>query len=144
MRFSFYYSVTVAALFAKTNEAIQLGAYQQEQGVFAPGAFNNDFLSDLAQLVSQSEARGQACGAPPSFCDIIANKSKPETELKSPDPKVPMPNRNPATKPPHVVKKGPLKFGHSFLHVDDSMSSSGWSASDSDGNSKKNKYGQRK
>ena len=133
MRFSFYYSLTTAALFARSCEALQLEAYQQEQGVFAPGAFQNDFLSDLAQLVSQSEACAANPPSPPSFCDIVANKSKPTTEFKNPDPVAKMPNKNPNhVKPPHPVKKGPLKFGHGFLHVDESLSSSGWSCSESE------------
>jgi len=51
-------------------------------------------------------------------------------------------NKKPITKPPQVIQKGPLKKPHSFLHLDEDLSSSGWSHSEDEQKWRvdKNKY----
>merc|ERR1711957_768945 len=52
---------------------------------------------------------------------------------KNPHPKTPVANKNPIVKPPHVVKSGGIHKNPDMFHVsDEDISSSGWSASDSD------------
>jgi len=89
-------------------------------------------MAELAQMCSETTTEADA-PPPPSFCDIIANRKKEVPEIKNPHPKTPVANKNPIVKPPHVVKSGGIHKNPDMFHVsDEDISSSGWSASDSD------------